>query len=85
MLYVIYEEQGTCRVVCQIDVSNTKDLQTSCGVAGGANPYTNAFALVGKSSALDAIRNGEIAALENPAIEQLKIDLPLHFVEQGYA
>src|SRR5712691_3430711 len=37
---------------------------------------------VPEMSALHAIRNSEVAAFENPAIEQLKIDLPLHFVKK---
>jgi len=50
-----------------------------------ANPYRSAFALVEKSSALDAIGNGEVSAFENPAIQQLKIDLPFHLVKERNA
>jgi hypothetical protein len=54
-------------------------------VSSGANAYRNAFDVVEKSSALDAIGNGEVAAFENLAIEQLKIDLPLHFIKERNA
>src|SRR5258707_11339059 len=62
-----------------------KRLAVVLWVAGAANPYRNVSVLVEKSSALDAIGHGEVTALEDLAVEQLKIDLPLHFVEEWNA
>src|SRR5712692_3256841 len=67
------------QVVCKTNVSNTKSLRSSCRPRRSKPEWSW---IVERSSVLDSIRDGEVAAFENTAIEQVEIDLPLHFVKK---
>jgi len=67
------------QVVSKTNVSNTKSLRSSCRPRRSKPEWSW---IVERSSVLDSIRDGEVAAFENTAIEQVEIDLPLHFVKK---